>query len=75
MPGLSSIVAEDVDNDGRPDLVVASEQLDQVFWLWNTGLSGKDRFGNAIQIIAPYSKGAYSVKAVDIDRDGGRLVV
>ena len=65
----------DLDGDGRLDLVIASEQLDQVFWLWNTGLSGASRFGNAIQIIAPLSKGAYSVNTADIDRDGGPISV
>ena len=61
------VVAADLDNDGDLDVVAVSMSDNTIAWYENT--DGEGTFG-AEQEITTFAMGAYSVAAVDIDRDG-----
>ncbi len=64
--GAGSIVAGDLDGDGRADLVSASQNDDTIAWHRNEAAGG---FG-ARQLISTSADSARSVFTADLDKDG-----
>ncbi|OQW99272.1 MAG: hypothetical protein BWK80_63235, partial [Desulfobacteraceae bacterium IS3] len=65
--GAKSLFAGDLDGDGDPDILSASENDDKIVWYENT--DGKGSYVEK-QVITIEADGASSVFAVDIDGDG-----
>ncbi len=65
--GASYVFATDIDGDGDPDVLSASDTDDKIAWYENT--DGNGTFG-AQQIITTNADGANTVYAIDIDGDG-----
>ena len=65
--GAMSVFAADVDGDGDPDVLSASQFDDKIAWYENT--DGLGSFGPE-QVITATANGASSVFAADVDGDG-----
>jgi len=65
--GVRTVVAADLDGDGTVDLASASKDDNTIAWYPN--LAGNGSFPTKI-VINGQAKGAYSLVAVDLDKDG-----
>jgi hypothetical protein len=68
--GGRSILAADVNGDGRPDVLTVSYSGDSVVWYDRTGDSNGPSTVWTAHTIATDAHGAISVFAADLDRDG-----
>ena len=64
---MTDIYTSDIDGDGDMDIITASSNSGDVYWLEN--LDGLGTFG-ALQVIAPNEYGANEVFTADMDGDG-----
>ncbi|MBN2105506.1 VCBS repeat-containing protein [bacterium] len=71
LDGARSVFAADLNGDGSPDALTASENDNEIAWYENDGSGG---FG-ARKIITSETEGAISVFAADLDGDGDKDVL
>ena len=74
--GAKSVFAADMDNDGDMDIVSAAFYADRIEWLENVGGNFVSHaIDTGLADLSPYTDGASSVFAVDMDGDGNMDVV
>ncbi len=69
--GAQKVIAADLDGDGDPDVISASQSDDKVAWFEN---NGNGQFSDPV-IITTTADGAWDIDAIDFDGDGYQDIV